>query len=94
VPQRVVADRGETVKVTLDPSGGVKASMLRAFIVVNGVRRALDATFRSVRGEIVMTFEANRRPGSYPVLIGQTEKGKFAVLGQTRLVIRGRRRRA
>lgn len=91
VPKRVVTQRGETVKVVLDPSGGVKASSLKAFIVVNDVRRALEATFRTVRGDIVMTFKADRKPGSYPVLIGQAEKGKFAVLGQTRLVIKGRR---
>lgn len=93
-PKRVIAEPGDRVKVTLEPTEPLKASTLRAIIVVDGVRRALNATFRSVRGEILMTFTALRKPGNYRILIGQRSQGEFAVLGETRLVVRKRRSRA
>lgn len=91
-PARVVAAPGDDVRIVLEPSSRIKSSLLRALIVVQGKNRPLDAAFRNAGKNIILTFEVNRKPGTYKILIGQRIQGDFAVLGQTKLVVRKGRR--
>jgi len=80
------------VRVVLQPSSPIKSSLLQARIIVKGKSRPLNAAFRGSGKAISMTFDVSRKPGTYRILIGQRFQGEFAVLGETKLVVRKGRR--
>ncbi len=93
MPARVVATAGQTARVGIQSDTRLKTRTLRAYVVVDGKRRGLNATFRSGRGnDLVMRFTVRQEQGIYPLLLAQWVDGKALILDRSRLIVRRSRR--